>query len=107
MTDKNPLIQRVTDNQGNKTVVFSQNTAVTISVSFILAIVTFVVYVVNGVDTMSSRVSMLERSDATHTQQITLLQTDNVTAKVQLSEIQAELKSIDANILDIKQSMLK
>lgn len=107
MVDKNPLIQRVTDNQGNKTVVFSQNTAVTISVSFILAIITFVVYVVNGVDTMTSRVTTLERNDSTQSQQITLLQTDNVTAKVQLSEIQAELKSIDANILDIKQSIQK
>jgi hypothetical protein len=107
MVDKNPLIQRVTDNQGNKTVVFSQNTAVTISISFVIAIITFVIYVVNGVDTMTNRVGSLEQSDSTQAQQITLLQTDNVTAKIQLSEIQAELKSIDGNILDIKQSLQK
>lgn len=107
MTDKNPLIQRVTDNQGNKTVVFSQNTAVTISVSLALAAVSFIVYIVNGVDTMANRIATVERNDSTQSQQITLLQTDNVAAKVQLSEIQAELKSIDANILDIKQAIQK
>lgn len=107
MTDRNPLIQRVTDNQGNKTVVFSQSTAITISLSLALAAVSFIVYVVNGVDTMANRITTVERNDSTQSQQITLLQTDNVAAKVQLSEIQAELKSIDANILDIKQAIQK
>lgn len=96
--EKVPIVQRVTDSQGRKTIVLSQNTAITFSLSLLISLVMLVAYVVNGVDSVTNRVSTLERSDENQQKQISQLEEDNVTAKVNFSEIMTKLESIDASI---------
>lgn len=96
--EKVPIVQRVTDSQGRKTIVLSQNTAITFSLSLLVSIIMLVAYVVNGVDSVTNRVSTLERSDENQQKQISQLEEDNVTAKVNFSEIMTKLESIDASI---------
>lgn len=103
--EKVPLVQKITDNQGRKTVAVSQNTAFTLTIGMLITIVTLVASIVNSADMVTSRVSALERSDDAQSKEITALEADNVNSKVQLSEIQTQLKSIDANILEIKQTV--
>lgn len=88
-----------------KGITISTNSAITVSLALVLM---FAGAVWTGAITVSSwdnRVSALEKQDVEQDKKIIELSSDNVNAKVQLSEIQTQLKNIDTNILDIKQRL--
>jgi len=56
---------------------------------------------------MQSRISENARQIVQLNAQISTLSNDSINAKVQLSDIQAQLKNIDTNILDVKQRLIE
>ena len=91
----------------SKTITISQNTGVTLSI-------TLIIMFAGAIFTVSTWVSDTRYNTAQNTRDITTvradvvkLQTEGTDAKVKFTEIQTQLKGIDASLLEIKESLRK
>lgn len=92
-------------NKTTKTLTITRSTMVNISVALLIflggALITATIQVQNvrnQVDNNAGSIGKLQ-------ERIGGLESDSVTTKVQLSDIQAQLRGIDANLLEIKQRL--
>lgn len=92
-------------NKTTKTLTITRSTMVNISVALLIflggALITATIQVQNlrnQVDNNTGSIGKLQ-------ERIGGLESDSVTTKVQLSDIQAQLRGIDANLLEIKQRL--
>lgn len=88
-----------------KTITISQNTGITFSVAFLLmvagALISGAVWVANT----QSHIDEVTRQVEVTRQDVEQLKSDTNDAKVKYAEIQTQLKSIDATLIEIKQAV--
>lgn len=85
-----------------KTITVSRRTGITLSISLLITLAFALVSGAVWVEDLANRVQQNSIAIESVNQDYQQLQSDNISAKVQFSQIQEQLKSIDANILDIK-----
>ncbi len=92
-------------NRTNKTITISQNTGVTFSVAFLIMVAGALVTGTTWVAGMDNRTRSIEEHTTTNTQDIGRLKSESTTNQVKFTEIQTQLKSIDATLVEIKERL--
>lgn len=94
-------------NRASKTLTIKRNTAINTSVAFLLMVAGALITATITFQNLRNQVYVNLQSINDLKASSSELQTDNIDAKVEFSKIQEQLKSIDANILEVKAQLAK
>lgn len=88
-----------------KTVTIKQNTAINISLAFLLVIAGALMTATTAFVEMKNRVHTNERSIQALSDKTNRLDTETINARVEFSKIQTQLLNIETNIIEIKERL--
>lgn len=86
-----------------KTITITQNTGITLSVTFLIMLLGVTISTVTWFNLVNSQIKMLDNRTSDNASDILKLKTESTATQIKFSEIQAQLKNIEATLSDIKQ----
>ena len=92
-------------NTGKKTITVSQTTGITVSVTLLIMFAGAVFTTATWIADIRNNVSDLQIVTERNRQDVASLKNENTSTQVKFTEIQTQLKGIDATLLEIKQSI--
>lgn len=98
-----PTIRIMEINREKKTITVNQNTGITISVTLLIMFAGAIYTLATTFTDLRGRINQAEQNIITTRTDITNLQSDNVSSKVEFSKIQTQLSNIETTLLEIKE----
>lgn len=89
----------------NKTVTLTQNTAIGVSLGFLIVLGTMLMTVTTAFVDVKNQVGQNKLDIAQLQEDTNKLEIETINAKVEFSKIQAQLTSIETNIIEIKERL--
>ena len=89
-------------NVGKKTITVSQTTGITVSVTLLIMFAGAIFTAATWIADIRNRTTNLELVQTRHNDDITLLKADSVNSQIKFTEIQTQLKGIEALLIELK-----
>ena len=92
-------------NREKKTVTITQNTGITLSVALVVMLAGGLFTIATWVADQRNRLTITEGTVLNIRADVTKLQAESTDSRIKYTEIQTQLKSIDATLLEIKERL--
>lgn len=89
-------------NKAQKTITISQSTGITVSLTLIIMFAGAIFTSATWIADMRNRITDVEKTSDLNATDIATLKSESTTTQVKFTEIQTQLKGIDATLLEIK-----
>ena len=89
-------------NKKTKTITVSQNTGITVSITLIIMFAGALITGTTWLTDMRNRTSNLELAQTRHGDDINILKAESVNSQIKFTEIQTQLKAIEALLIELK-----